>query len=389
MKRKLRDYSWLVGLLILGSCVGRADAPVLKPLPQNRRIDQYESRDEVLRRAAEFETIRLRTQPWRDDAEEAFFSKDVQEVVLAEGVKLRFVRISASQYLDGITEELKERVLNVRNRSGDLRRWEGMFETARRDKVTVDCDYYLSETIVSNAMFAAFVRETGYLTTVERYATGWVVDKEAQWLQGFANNWRLQVYPMSEPDHPVVQVSWFDAMQFAAWLSRKAGVIFRVPTKEEWLLAARPESMRNEVCLFPWGNSLEGIEKKMNFGTAELSTYAWIHEQYSDGYAYSSPVKAFPPNTRGLYDMQGNVWVWNWTNVAQYDRRPVGDRIARPVRLTELGVDHNETVAMQGGCFLARLSHANLLAKMGHPALDGAEDIGFRLVAVHKADFGL
>jgi len=75
-----------------------------------------------------------------------------------------------------------------------------------------------------------------------------------------------------------------------------------------------------------------------------------------------------------------------WRNMT---RRPVGDRIARPRRLTELGVDHNETVAMQGGCYLERLSHANLLAKIGHPALDGAEDIGFRLVAVHKADFGL
>jgi hypothetical protein len=46
-------------------------------------------------------------------------------------------------------------------------------------------------------------------------------------------------------------------------------------------------------------------------------------------------------------------------------------------------------MSMQGGCYLARLSHANLLSKMSHPALDGAEDIGFRLVAVRRADSGL
>lgn len=45
---------------------------------------------------------------------------------------------------------------------------------------------------------------------------------------------------MSEPDHSVVQVSWFDAMHFAAWLNEKTGVYFCLPMKEEWLLATRP-----------------------------------------------------------------------------------------------------------------------------------------------------
>jgi formylglycine-generating enzyme required for sulfatase activity len=186
-----------------------------------------------------------------------------------------------------------------------------------------------------------------------------------------------------------VQVSWFDAMNFAAWLSRKTGVVFRVPTKEEWMLAARPEAMRDEVCVFPWGNDLGGVETRMNFGTRELSDYMWIHEQYSDGHAYTSPVKAYPPNSRGLYDMLGNVWVWNWTNSKAYEARGTGDRVTRPATLGDLGLETNVSMSMQGGCYLARLSHANLLSKMSHPSLDGAEDIGFRLVAVRKADSGL
>lgn len=366
-----------------------AATPPIKPLPVNRATDKYESRSSYLAFAAAFETTRLRSLPQRADRETDFFARPEFSVELAEGVELRFVKIPSSHFLDGFTPELRDQLMGVTNRANDLRRWQGMFEVDRRDRVTIPYDYFMSETIVSNAMFATFVRETGYRTNVERLETGWVVDGQAQWLQGFANDWRLQVHPMSEPDHPVVQVSWFDAMNFASWLSRKTGVIFRLPTKEEWMLAARPETMRDKICIFPWGNDLAGIEARMNFGTSELADYMWIHEQYADGHAFTSPVRAYPPNTRGLYDMLGNVWVWNWTNSKAYEARGTGNRVARPAALGELGLEDNEAMSMQGGCYLARLSHANLLSKMSHPALDGAEDIGFRLVAVRKADSGL
>ena len=53
--------------------------------------------------------------------------------------------------------------------------------------------------------------------------------------------------------------------------------------------------------------------------------------------------------------------------------------------LAALGVDRNARITMQGGCFLARVTHTTLWSKMSHPALDGAVDIGFRLVAVPEA----
>jgi len=370
--------------------MGQEDSDTIKPLPKNLSTDQYDSRESLLRKAAEFESERLLSRPWRYDGEEAFFANnEVATVNLADGLELRFHRIDGGKYIDGISSELKNRILSVPNRSGDLRRWEDMFDTDRRDTVSVDYTFFMSETIISNALFAAFVRETGYRTAVERYATGWIVDSQAQWMQGFANSWDLQVYPMSEPDHPVVQVNWFDAMNFAAWLNEKTGVFFRLPTKEEWLLAARPGAMSDQICIFPWGNRFDGLSERMNFGTIDLEDYAWIHGQYRDGFARSSPVKAFPANDRGLYDMLGNVWVWNWTNNGQYESRSNGPRSARPLPLEELGAESNQAMTMTGGCYLARLSHANLHSRMSHPALDGAEDIGFRLVAVLKGDSGL
>lgn len=361
-----------------------------KDLPKNQRLDPYDSRDEYLKQAAAFETERLNALPWTFDGESTFFpNAEFVSVPLADGLDIRFRRIGRAQFVDGITPELKNRLLDIPNRNGDLRRWEDMLVTERRDEVSVAYDFFASETIITNAMFTVFVKETGYRTSVERYETGWIVDSQAHWLQGFANSWNHQIYPMSEPDHPVVQVSWFDAMHFAAWLNEKTGVFFRLPTKEEWLLAARPSNMTGEICVFPWGNTFDDLEKRMNFGTSELTAYAWIHEQFEDGFARSSPVKAFPANDRGLYDALGNVWVWNWTNSEHYLARPEGSRTARPEFLNHLGTDTNAHMTMTGGCYLARMSHANLLSKMSHPALDGAEDIGFRLVAVRQRDSGL
>ena len=378
----------LLPIVLLTTVAAWAQPEPLKPLPVNRATDRYESRAQFLQSAAEFETVRLRRLPF-SAAREAKQFADARFSIDLGGVPMTFIKVGASYYTDGYTAELKAQTLAVENRAHDLQRWENMFEVDRRDRVTVPYDFFIAETHVTNAMFDVFVRETGYRTSVERYTTGWIVDRQAQWLQGFANDWRLMLPPMSEPDHPVVQVSWFDAMAFASWLSGKTGVIFRVPTKEEWLLAARPESMKDEVCIFPWGNSFVDLDRKMNFATRELADYAWIHEQFADGYAYSSPVRAFPANSRGLYDMLGNVWVWNWTNAAAYEARPRGDRVAQPAALGELGVSANKPIAMQGACYLARVSHANLLSKMSHPALDGAEDIGFRLVAVRQVDSGL
>lgn len=361
-----------------------------KDLPKNRRADQYDSRDEFLQRTAEFETARLHARPWRFDGEKEFFSNTkTASVGLGDGLELRFHRVEGVSFIQGITPQLKDNLLDIENRNDDLRRWEDMLDTKRREEVSLGYPFFVSETIVSNAMFAAFVEETGYRTTVERYATGWIVDSQAHWLQGFANSWDHQIHPMSDPNHPVVQVSWFDAMNFAGWLNEKTGVLFRLPTKEEWLLAARPEDQTTEICVFPWGNDFDDLEKRMNFGTAELKDYMWIHEQFRDGFARSSPVNAFPASSRGLHDMLGNVWVWNWTNSEHYRARPAGSRIAHPESLEQMNVKGNAAMTMTGGCYLARMSHANLLADMSHPALDGAEDIGFRLVAVQQSNGGL
>ena len=151
-----------------------------------------------------------------------------------------------------------------------------------------------------------------------------------------------------------------------------------------------------QVC-FPWGNSVELAPKRANLGTRELNDYEWIHEQFSDGYAYTSPVKAFPPNKRGLHDMVGNIWSWNFERQVTDVGRLRGDeaegtggaRTAIVPPLESLGAQENANLTIQGGCYLARIAHTAMFSKMSHPALDGAEEIGIRLVAVRAANSGL
>lgn len=87
--------------------------------------------------------------------------------------------------------------------------------------------------------------------------------------------------------------------------------------------------------------------------------------------------------------MVGNVWCWSFTPAAGFHRRADGDRQATLPAWEQLGVARNGAMAMHGGCYLARLTHVTLFAPMSHPALDGAEDIGFRLVAVRGANAGV
>jgi formylglycine-generating enzyme required for sulfatase activity len=113
-------------------------------------------------------------------------------------------------------------------------------------------------------------------------------------------------------DRPVIHVTWHDAKAFAAWLSRKTGRNFRLPTEAEWEYAARS---RGRKVKYAWGNGDPYIKGRKAANIADESVkrkYSdWtIWEGYDDGYVYTSPVGSFAPNDLGLYDMSGNVWEW-------------------------------------------------------------------------------
>lgn len=176
--------------------------------------------------------------------------------------------------------------------------------------------FWMSRTTVTNAAFAEFVTATGYRTDAERYGWSFVfggllpddfpetrgVVHAPWWRQVFDADWRRPEGPDSgidgRGDHPVVHVSWSDAVAYCTW----AGM--RLPTEAEWEYAARGELSGSR---FPWGDELEpGGEHRMNVWQGEFPQ----RNDVADGWYGTCPAEEFAPNGFGMYNMTGNVWEW-------------------------------------------------------------------------------
>lgn len=135
--------------------------------------------------------------------------------------------------------------------------------------------------------FAVFVDATGHDATKDYFYY-----QNYRW-NSDTNYWRYPGFEQT-PDHPVVGVSWGDAMAFCHWLTeheRELGVIrrdqmYRLPSNREWNLASMP------------GASWPPATNSANY-SPELGI---------DPYPYTSPVGSFPPNQHGFHDLAGNVW---------------------------------------------------------------------------------
>ena len=199
-------------------------------------------------------------------------------------------------------------------------------EEAPSHRVEVD-GFWMDATPVTNAQFRAFVRATGHVTFAEippdpkdypgalphmLRAGSLVFDPPPYpvdlrgwsqwWTFRFGATWRKPYGPGSSikglDDHPVVHVAYRDAEAYAAWAGKS------LPTEAEWEFAARGGLDDAE---FAWGEELTPGGRHM----ANTWQGNFPHENTeADGYARTSPVRAFPPNGYGLHDMIGNVWEW-------------------------------------------------------------------------------
>jgi sulfatase modifying factor 1 len=151
--------------------------------------------------------------------------------------------------------------------------------------------------------FRQFVKTTGYTTDADRFGDSGVFNfNTSAWILTPGANWE---YPLgkqatrSGDDHPVTQVSWNDAVAYAAWAGK------RLPTEVEWEYAARCGGKSSTK--FSWGNDLVNDGKYMANVWQGNDLNA---KQGADGFELTSPVGSFGENPCGLTDMGGNVWNW-------------------------------------------------------------------------------
>jgi len=189
-----------------------------------------------------------------------------------------------------------------------------------RHTVCVD-GFYMGKYEVTVGQWRAFVEATGYKSEAEKegWAYGW--DKEKGWVKKEGIYWDRPGFAQAD-DSPVTCISWNDAVAFAAWLSKKAGKAFRLPTEAQWEYACRGGTATARY----WGDSPDDACGYANVAdqSAKRVFSDWTIHECDDGYVYTSPVGHYKPNGYGLYDMLGNVWEWcaDWYGKDYYGNSP-------------------------------------------------------------------
>lgn len=226
--------------------------------------------------------------------------------------------------------------------------------------------FWLDKTEVTVAQFRKFVEATKYVTDAEKFGWSAVFDPaEKEWAKVDGANWRQPMGPNhreAKDDEPVMQVSWNDAVAFASWAGK------RLPTEAEWEYAARG-GLAGKTYI--WGDELTPGGKFMaNFWQGSFPG----RDETKDGFASVAPVKSFPPNGYGLYEMTGNVWEWcaDWYSPAYYAQSP---------KENPQGLSFAQERSMRGGSWMCANNFCTnyRVAGRSHATVDsGLNNLGFR-----------
>lgn len=245
--------------------------------------------------------------------------------------------------------------------------------------------FHIDRHPVTNRQFEVFVRRTRYRTESERFGWSFVfrlflpeqrraaLEDRGEtvmglewWFKVDGAQWRYPYGPGSsirkKADHPVVHISHADALAYAAWAGK------RLPTEAEWECAARGGLTQKR---YAWGDELTpGGRHMCNIWQGDFPRT----NTAEDGYAGTSPVFAFPPNSHGLHDVAGNVWEWchDWWS---RDFHVTGPRV------NPAGPPAGDRRVMRGGSHLCHDSYCNryrVAARTSNTPDSSTTNLGFR-----------
>jgi len=192
-------------------------------------------------------------------------------------------------------------------------------------KVTVQA-FAIGKYEVTQGEFAVFVERSGYKTEAEtgEGCRGWTGSK---WENKKEFTWRNVGFKQTDK-HPVLCVSWNDAMAYTEWLSQETGQTYRLPTEAEWEYAARAGTSTK----YWWGDESPVCTKKARTGAK------FGYDQC--GEIGTETVGSYQANAFGLYDVHGNLWEWTASPYAPYSEKREN---------TTLSKNHTKSLVLRGG----------------------------------------
>ena len=274
--------------------------------------------------------------------------------------------------------------------------------------------FFIDITEVTNKQFKKFAAETGYITIAER-KIDWeemkkslppgtpkphdsilqpgslIFNEDIKEVVGMDNyfqwwkwqigaNWRAPKGPGSSIENkenfPVVHIAYEDALAYCKWANR------RLPTEAEWESAAQG-NFKNAI--YTWGDNVDLLDSNANTWQGNFP----VVNEGSDGFKMIAPVKSYPANSIGVYDMIGNVWeiTDDLFNINYYRELDSSTELNNPKGASSCYNPSNpfETQhVMKGGSFLCHDSYCasyRISARMGVSIDSGSDHTGFRTIA--------
>ena len=302
-------------------------------------------------------------------------------VEITNSIGMKLVLIPAGEFMMGSAESAEEVARAFRDYGAPRA---SVFEDEHpRHRVRITEPFYLGVYEVTVGQFRQFVEETGYRTDAEKgtlFKGAVGIDPKTGKVGISAEySWRNAGFEQTD-EHPVVNVSWNDAVAFCEWLSDKEGREYRLPTEAEWEYACRAGTTTR----YYHGDDPEDLATVGNVRDATLRArfpdFDWTIKA-EDGYVFTAPVGNFKPNAYGLYDMHGNVaqWCSDWYGHDYYKNSPVDD---------PQGPASGSYRVARGGCWYDIAALCRSACRDSDGPGNGGVHLGFRVALVAADESG-